>query len=373
VHLLPHDVLREFAAALFHNGGVRDADARIVAGHLVEANLAGHDSHGVTRIAQYLAAIRSGEVSVSSTPRIIQRFAAGAVIDGERGFGQVIANKAVETATDLARTSGVAGVSVRNCYHTGRIGSYTEQMAERGMIGIAMVNAGGGGQSVAPFGGLSRRLATNPISIAAPTGGEFPLVLDIATSVAPEGKLRTYKQRQHPIPPGWIVDSLGKPSTDAADFYDSPGGALLPLGGAAGYKGFGLAMMIDVLAGALSGAGCCREGAAQARDGMLLLAIDVERFGPREAFLDRVGELIDYVKSSRAAPGIEEILVPGEPEFRQRQRRLAEGVLLDGPTWHRLVELATELHVPLPGSNRVLTPPNARATATGSIPLAAPH
>ena len=160
-----------------------------------------------------------------------------------------------------ARDGGVGAVSVRNCCHTGRIGTYTEMAAQAGLVGIAMTNSGGGGQLVAPFGGTARRLSTNPISIAAPSGGPHPIMLDIASSVAPEGKVRNYFLAGKSVPPGWMIDAAGNPTTNPADFYAEPGGALLPLGGAVGYKGFGLSFMIDILAGALG----CRLHSARCR------------------------------------------------------------------------------------------------------------
>ncbi len=249
-----HKTLERFASECLLAAGSRPADAEIVARHLIEANLAGHDSHGVRRVPQYVAAVRGGEVDVRAEPRVVQAAAGIVVWDGLRGFGQVVAGQAVEDAVEKARTGGIAAATVRNCYHTGRIGSYTEAIAAAGMIGLAMVNAGGGGQSVAPFGGRDRRLSTNPISIAAP-GDPFTLLLDIATSVAPEGKIRALAQQDLPAPEGWLIDAQGRPTTNARDLYATPAGALLPLGGAAGHKGFGLALMIDVLAGALSARG----------------------------------------------------------------------------------------------------------------------
>lgn len=345
---IPHPGLRAFAASLLSAAGARGADARLVADHLVDANLAGHDSHGVSRVPQYIAAIQSGQIDVAASPRVVAEFPAGAVIDGQLGFGQVVTHHAQLRAIEQARRCGVSAVSVRNCYHTGRVGSYTEQAAAEGMIGIAMVNAGGGGQTVAPFGGLARRLATNPISIAAPSGGEFPLLLDIATSVAPEGKLRAHAQQRKRVPSGWIIDARGRSTNEPNDFYDTPGGALLPLGGAAGYKGFGLAVMIDVLAGALSGAGCCRDEVVNARDGVLLIVLDVARFGPLDAFCGQVRELIAHLKSSPLAPGFDEIFAPGEPEFRQRRRRERDGIELDESTWDQLADLADEFGVAQP-------------------------
>jgi uncharacterized oxidoreductase len=222
------------------------------------------------------------------------------------------------------------------------------------MIGIVMVNAGGGGQSVVPFGGSSRRLATNPFSIAAPTSGEFPLVLDIATSMAPEGKIRDHALRGAKLPEGWIVDANGQPSCDPNDFYGPPAGAILPLGGPAGHKGFCLALMIDVLAGALSGAGCCREEKVPARDGVLLIAIDVEQFSDRVAFYENVAELIAYVKSCPPAPGFSDIFVPGELEYREAQRRRQSGINIDEHIWQQIQTIANRLGAVCtiePGSN----------------------
>ncbi len=345
-----HDALRRWANACLEAAGARPADARIVADHLVEANLAAHDSHGVLRVSQYVAAIQAGEVDVASQPRIVLEMPGGLVVDGARGFGQVVAQLAVQGATQKARTTGVAAATVRTCYHTGRLGSYAEQIAAAGMAGIVMVNAGGGGQTVAPFGGLARRLATNPISIATPSGDPFPLVLDIATSVAPEGKIRALAQQNRPAPAGWMIDAAGHPTTNTDDFYQSPAGALLPLGGPAGYKGFGLGLMIDVLVGALSGSGCCRQDVAEARDGMLMIVIDIAQFGMLTAFQDQVRELIAYVKSSPPAPGFEEILVPGEMEHRQRTDRLENGISIDESAWQQLVRLGQSLGVSSPAT-----------------------
>ncbi|MBI3836706.1 MAG: Ldh family oxidoreductase [Planctomycetia bacterium] len=345
---LTHDALRRWARDCLQAVGARPSDACLVAHHLVDANLAGHDSHGLLRVSQYVAAVRSGDVDVASQPRIVQEMPGGVVLDGARGFGQVVAQTAVEEAIRKARATGVAAATVRNCYHTGRIGSYTEHVAAAGMVGIVMVNAGGGGQTVAPFGGLARRLATNPISIAAPSGDEFPLVLDIATSVAPEGKIRALAQQSRATPAGWMMDARGRPTTNTDDFYSPSVGALLPLGGPAGYKGFGLGLMIDVLAGALSGAGCSRKEVVEARDGMLIIAIDIARFGMLAAFQDQVRELIGYVKSSPPAPGFEEILVPGETEHGQRMNRLREGISIDDALWKQLLSLGKELEVAPP-------------------------
>lgn len=343
--VLAFEQLLELATALFRAAGASAADAATVGHHLVEANLSGHDSHGVMRLPQYLKAIHSGELQVTEGGTVLSETASTAVVDGGRGFGQTVGKLAMRLAIRKAQSNGLAAVTARNSYHTGRIASYPLMAAAEGLIGIVMVNAGGGGQSVVPFGGLERRLATNPISIAAPSGREFPILLDIATSVAPEGKVRDCLLREQPVPAGWLVDAKGNPTTDPKDFYANPGGALLPLGASAGYKGFGLAFMIDILAGALSGAGCCRPEVTEARDGCLMIAIDISRFLPLEAFQRHVALLVDHIKSSPLAPGFLEVLVPGELEHRQRRRRQKEGILVDATTWQEIESWCAKLGV----------------------------
>jgi hydroxycarboxylate dehydrogenase B len=325
--------LEQLATAIFQQAGAPKEHAECVASHLVESNLAGHDSHGVLRIPQYVDQIDAGRLTPDASMQVVSQSGVCAVVDGRGGFGQVIARDAMRLAIELARSVGLGAVAVRNCTHTGRIGTYTAMAAQQGMVGIATVNTGGGGQSVAPFGGTGRRLSTNPISIAAPTDGPRPILLDMATSVAPEGKVRARYQAGKPLPAGWLIDSQGQPTTDPADFYHDPVGALLPLGGPVGYKGFGLGFMIDILAGALSGAGCCEVPSPPLSDAMLAIAIDVTRFTPLDDFKRRVAGLTRFVKSSPTAPGYEEVFVPGEVEARTRERRLAEGIPVEQGTW----------------------------------------
>jgi len=339
------DRLESIATAILEGAGTPRRHAVLVADHLVGSNLVGHDSHGVLRLSQYCDAIEQRELDPRATPSVLKESVAGAVLDAQRAFGQVAATEAMTMAIERARLVGVGVITVRNCYHSGRLGVYSLLAAKAGMIGIVMVNAGGGGQSVAPFGGMERRLATNPFAIAVPSGGEYDPVLDVATSMAPEGKIRDYHRRGVPLPSGWIIDSEGLPSTDADDFYGPPTGAILPWGGPVGYKGFGLALMIDVMAGALSGAGCCGPNDVPARDGVLLLAIDVEQFTAGEAFREQVRQVISHVKSCPPAPGFEEAFVPGELEHREVQKRRRTGIVVDDTTWEEMQTLASRYGV----------------------------
>jgi uncharacterized oxidoreductase len=343
VPIFPSKLLQSLVTSIFEKAGAPNQYAELVAGHLVQANLIGYDSHGILRVPQYCSAIDSGELNPKAQPSISRESPAGAVLDGGRGFGQVAATEGMKLAVEKARRCGTAAVTVRNCYHSGRIGAYSALATDSGMIGIVMVNAGGGGQSVVPFGGSARRLATNPFSIAAPTGGPFPLVLDIATSMVPEGKIRDYALRNAELPPGWIVDANGRPSSNPHDLYATPPGSILPLGGPLGYKGFGLALMVDVLAGALSGAGCCRDEVVPACDGVLLIAIDIDQFAGRQAFLEQVDDLVAYIRSCPPAPGYTAVYAPGELEYRLAKERAASGIPIDENIWRQIATIADRL------------------------------
>lgn len=346
---LPADRLEQLTTKIFQRAGAPADNAACVASHLVGANLAGHDSHGVMRVPHYVDLIDAGKLQPAAHGQVVQQTAAIAVMDGGQGFGQVIAREGMLLAVKLARGAGVGAVSVRNCCHTGRIGTYTQLAAREGLIGIAMVNTGGGGQSVAPFGGIERRLATNPISIASPTASGEPIVLDMASSVAPEGKVRVRFQAGKELPPGWMINAVGEPTTNAADFYNEPGGSLLPLGAAYGYKGYGLAFMIDILAGALSGAGCSEAGKPITTDGVLAIALDIEKFSPLAPFTDKIACLSEYVQSCRTAPGVAGIQLPGDPELRTRQERLRSGIPIEQGTWDLIAGVAQRLGVACDG------------------------
>jgi LDH2 family malate/lactate/ureidoglycolate dehydrogenase len=341
--------LEELTVALLRALGANDLESNLVGRHLVEANLVGADSHGVIRIPQYAEAIRRGRVVLGAEARIVRETHSSALIDGNHGFGQVVGHRAMSLAVEKAGVNAVGAVAAFNCGHTGRLASYTQMAADRQMIGIMMVNAGGAGQRVAPFGGIERRLATNPISFAAPTGTDRHIVLDMATSVAPEGKARELLSRGDQVPPGWMIDARGNATQDPEDLYGPGGGALLPLGGPVGHKGFGLAVMVDLLAGGLSTAGCVRADAPPepSSDGVLAMAIDISHFTPVGEFHRRVGAVIRHIKSSIPAEGFEEVLIPGEPEDRIKAKRLRSGIPVDEGAWHQIEMIAQELGIRL--------------------------
>jgi len=331
-----HAIARDIIAAL----GTRADDAELVAEHLVGAHLAGHDSHGIIRLAQYRDHVRAGKVVPAATVETLRETSTTALLDGHWGWGQVIAKRAVDLAIEKAAAHSIAALSVRNCYHVGRVGVYPLMAAERGFIAQVWCN-GHGVCRVAPWGATEPRLATNPIAIAIPGRGA-PLLVDITTSVVAEGKVRVAKNAGKRIPEGWVLDARGEPTTDPADLYD--GGSLLPLGGREGHKGYGLSIVVDLLGGALSGAGC---GTLTDRvgNGLLVQVTDPRAFTSEDEFLDRVDEFTRYLKSSKPRAGVAEVLLPGEPEHRVAASRARDGIEIDATTWKQVTALAAELGV----------------------------
>ena len=252
--------------------GVPAEAALVVTEHLVEAELSGVTSHGLIRVPQYVDALEEGHITVDAELSVKSSTAGTAVLDGHGGLGQVMARGAMDLAVEKASECGVGAATLVNCSHTGRLASYSIQAAQRGMIGMVMVNAGGAGQWVAPYGGIEGRLGTNPVSFAVPIGDDDPLFVDIATSVAPEGKVRAWMTAGRELPDGWLRDHKGNPTTNPADLYGPPGGALQPFGD---HKGYGLSLIVDLSAGGLSGAGVCSQidaPKAGATDGVFWVA-----------------------------------------------------------------------------------------------------
>lgn len=332
-----HDQLRRFGETVLEAAGVPPAEAQLVTRALVDANLAGHDSHGVMRLPSYVGWIESGDFVPGAPLKVISEGDAFAVIDGGWGFGQVQGRRAMEIAIEKARNAGTSTVSGRNCAHLGRLGDYPRMAAEQGLAAVMYINTHGGGRLVAPFGGIERRLSANPIAVGIPRANGRPIVLDISTCQIAEGKIRNMNVEGKPVPEGCIIDSEGRPTRDASKFYGPPEGALLPI---AGHKGFGLGLAFDVLAGAISGAGCSRADGKRVGNAFLMHVLDIERLRGIEAFAMDVESLVEYVKSSRLAPGFDEILVPGEPEIRTEEQRRAKGIPVPDGTVEDLNELA---------------------------------
>jgi hydroxycarboxylate dehydrogenase B len=342
---VPHlaaDTLEDLATRIFAALGAPDADARWIATLLVRSNLRGHDSHGVIRIPQYVAAARKHEANPRPTMQVLQDTPTTAIVDGDLAFGQVAARRAAEVACEKAARHGLAAVGVRRCYHIGRLADYVEMAAQRGFIGLMWTNAARAA-SVVPHGGLGRRLSTNPLAAAAPgPNGEIALSVDMATSIVAEGKVRVKRNRKEPLPLGWAIDPAGQPVTDSDRFYDTPRAGLLPM---AAHKGTALSLVVEVLGGILSGAGAIGPTPAPGVNGSLIVLVEIARFLPLAEFTSQVRDLTGFVKSAEPAPGVAEVMIPGEPEARSERERRAGGIPVEDETWRQIEEIAAELKV----------------------------
>jgi uncharacterized oxidoreductase len=324
-------------------------EAGIVAGSLVDANLCGHDSHGVIRVMQYVPFLKEGKLKTGLPLDVLSEAPAVLVCDGQWGLGQVQAHRLLERLFPKARTAGLAAGTLRHCGHVGRLGEYAEAAARQGFAFMATVNNHGFGRGVAPPGGIESRIGTNPICFGAPSAGD-PLILDIGTSVVAEGKVRVVFNKGMAAPEGWLLDEHGRPTTDPGVLYREPRGSILPLGGTqSGYKGFGLGMLLDAFAGALSGAHCSHpDQPPRSANAVFFLVLDTERFAGREHFLREVQAMSEAVRTCPRVEGVSEITLPGDPERRSRKRRQETGIPLDDGTWKQLSELAAQLQVHLP-------------------------
>jgi uncharacterized oxidoreductase len=335
------------ASILVELGAPRDS-AEVVADHVVTAHLMGLESHGVIRIAQYVRDIRNGRIQPAVSPVVLSSTPTLAVIDGCSGFGQLTATTATDVVVEKARTSGIATVTARRCNHVGRLGAYVERGARQGVVTIAVAAIPKVGQFVVPWGGIDGRLGTNPIAFGFPTSGD-PIVADFATSVIPEGRIRTAKNKHVLLPVGAVLDAEGNATRDPDAFYGPPMGTILPFGGIVGHKGYALALLVELLGATL--AGDLPEDDTRSINGLTIIGIDSGAFGRSPAVDDAADSLVEYLRSSRSAPGAAAVMVPGEPEFTALRDAGADpSISLDPETWKQIEDIARSLEVPLPTS-----------------------
>jgi uncharacterized oxidoreductase len=346
--IVEHQHLRSLAARILCAGGCRPAEAETVADHLVEANLRGHDSHGVGLLPGYCGNLASGKLIPNQKPEIVLQSDSIAVWDGRAGFGQVLARDAMRWAIAAARKHGIAMHGLRNTHHIARVGTYGEMAAEEGLVSLHFVNGIAGVPVVAPFRGREGRFATNPICIAIPgTSGTPPVILDFATSRIAMGKVRVALNAGKPVMPGVLLDAAGRATTDPGVMWSEQRGAALPFGE---HKGSGLALICDLLAGAIVGSGTVHAPGNPDRgviNGMLTIVFDPTRLSSRPAFEAEIDAIIAWVKSAAAADPDLPVLVAGEPERLTRAERLANGIPIDDTTWAQICEAATQLQVPV--------------------------
>lgn len=340
--LIQAERLQAAIEAMLRAAGTAPGAARIVAGDLLDANLQGHDSHGVQLAPRYVLNVLEGKLQPNAAAALVRRDGAILVVDGGMGFGQVVGRQAVDMAIEAAREAGVGLLALRNTHHLGRIGAYGERATAAGFLSIHFVNAVTGPAVVAPWRGSEPRFGTNPVCIAIPpvTAGGPPLLLDFATSAIAIGKVRVAHAAGKPVPENCLVDHAGRPTTDPATMYGGgPRGALLPFGM---HKGSGLALVCEILGGALTGGGTNQPGTPNDRgivNGMFAILVDPARFGDLAGFHAEAAAMIAHVKTS-APGGDAPVLVAGEPERIMKTQRLRDGIPVPEPTWEEICAAA---------------------------------
>jgi uncharacterized oxidoreductase len=337
--------LRRLTTELLEAVGTPCDLAESVSDSLVNSNLAGHDSHGVLRLAGYLTAARAGDVQVAARAKVTHVDRGTARVDGCWGWGQPSMWLAVETVRERAAEHGVGCVVVNRSFHIGRVAPYVEHLARQGMVGIAMTNAG---PAVAPYGGRARTLGTNPFAWAVPRGQDVePMSFDVATSAVAEGKLRVAQSKGLPVAPGILVTQDGVPTVTPDDFY--AGGSLLPFGG---HKGSGMSVLVQVLGLGLAGLDTSRFTGPRGANGPVIIAIDIAPFNDLAWFEEAITALCERITGCPPAEGFDRVLLPGDLEIETRAEREATGVPVPDSTWGQLAEVATELGVTMPEEAR---------------------
>ncbi|MGA1287244.1 MAG: malate/lactate/ureidoglycolate dehydrogenase [Rubrivivax sp.] len=347
VRRIDHEVLRRYVRGLFEASGSLPDEAGIVADHLVDANLRGHDSHGSIRAAKYIGWVEAGQLLPNRHADVVSDRGALMVVDGGFGYGQVIGRQSMQLAIERARSFGFCALGIRNTGHLGRVGAWAEQLAEANLVSFHFVNTSGFGILVAPHGGSDRRLSANPMAAGVPLKGKAPLILDVATSSIAEGKIQVARNRGEQLATGMVIDGMGQPTTDPERFYASPPGAIFPFGG---HKGSGLSFMCEVLAGSLTGGASSHPDnptASRLVNNMLTMAFDPAAF-PTDQFDADVTRLTEWTKASPPIEPGGEVLLPGEIEARTMVDRLARGIPMDAQTLGQLGETARRLGVPVP-------------------------
>ncbi len=338
------DALCRLVTAIFGKAGCDEAEAAAIGRHLVDANMVGHDSHGVIRIPLYVQWIDDGIVVPNQSITVAFENDSLAIVDGNRGFGQVIGEQAVDLGIEKAKKSGVAVIGLRNTGHIGRIGDWAIRAADAGLVSVHFVNSTGAGILVAPFGGSDRRLSANPIAAGVPVKGGKPMVLDMSTCVIAEGKIKVALNKGEELPENAIIDGHGQPTTSPEAFYREPVGAILTI---AGHKGYGLSVLCEILAGSLTGGGSSHPDNPNAKgflNSMMSIYFDPDKL-VGEAFAGDVERLIGWVKASPPLTPGGKILMPGEPEDATRTEREAAGIPLDAMTWTQILDTAQKLGI----------------------------
>jgi uncharacterized oxidoreductase len=336
--------LRAVAAAIVRAGGSAVEEARLVADHLVEANLAGHDSHGIGMIPTYVRHVLGRLVIPNTHVKTVKDDGPTLMFDGQRGYGRAVAGEAIAAAIARCRETGVVALTLANAHHIGRVGAYGELASAAGLVSLHFVNVTDHRALVAPFRGTDARFVTNPVCIGFPgTDRQPPILLDMATSAIAMGKVRVARNEGKPVDAGVLIDETGRPTRDPGVMYREPHGALLPFGG---HKGYALAVVTELLAGALSGGPTIHPGNPRMGgiiNNMFSVLVDPARLAGVDWLRREIDGFVDFVKASPPADAAAPVLVPGDPERLARERRLREGIEVDSTTWSEVMAAAQQL------------------------------
>ena len=350
--LIQVDPLRSIVTDIFTKAGCSPEESERIARHLASANLTGHDSHGVIRVPRYISWLKSGNLRAGQTLSVVSETDVFTVVDGNRGFGQSIGEQAVQLGINKALKCGVSIVALRQSGHLGRIGDWAEMAIEAGLISIHFVNVAGS-LLVAPFGGVSRRMSTNPVTIGIPLGDSEPLILDFATSRVAEGKVLVAATGGKPLPPNSLITGDGQPTDDPKALYGdvdpartndvrAGDGAIRTMGE---HKGSGLALICEMLAGALTGGGCAGPDKPYILNGMLSIYISPDHLDTDQVFLQEAQQYIEFFKTSKPAEPCGDVLVPGDMERQRRADRTANGIELPDDVWSAILDTARDVGV----------------------------
>ncbi len=345
-HFIPTAALHKWMVELWRAAGSSEREATLTADHLVAANLAGHDSHGVGMAPRYVRALVDGELRLNQSAKVVAGGSGLLVIDGQRGLGQSVGFQAMEIAIEGARRHGVCVMGLRNAHHLGRIGHWAEQATAKGLVSIHFTNAVSTPPMVAPYGGTQARFLTNPFTVGIPRAGGEPILLDFATSTMAHGKVRVAYNKKEKVPFASVIDAQGRPTDDPAVLFEpeeGPRGALVPF---AAHKGHALAMVCELLGAALIGGPTTRPANLTMKhaiwNNMLVIVFDPGRLGSGESFEKEARSFIEWVQSAPLSGVIDSILMPGDPERRSRKARAA-AVPIDGGTLAELDEASSAI------------------------------
>lgn len=343
--------LQAIVRAVFAAAGSSEREARLVAEQLVEANLTGHDSHGVGMVPRYVEALAEGGLRVNQALRVVTDAGALLMLDGNVGFGQVMAFDAMALGIMRARQHGVAVVGLANSHHIGRVGHWAEQCVAEGLVSIHFTNVISR-PVVAPFGGRDARFVTNPFCVGIPMADGQPILLDFATSRIAMGKVRVAFNKGELVKPDTLLDAAGEPTNDPAALFTEPGGAILPFGE---HKGYGMAVICEILGGALAGGMTIHDRPTQRTivNNMLTFIVDPRRLGTADRLAREALAFADWVRASPPMAGVDRVLLAGEPERASRRARSAGGIPIDATSWQQIVDAAEQVGVAAADVNRL--------------------